>query len=139
MSGLIDYANTDRRFKEEDPVLEQNRDEILKFLCMSGVSYPSEMSRKFAITIEGINMILSYFTKLGFVKHIVPDAEEPQPVFRGRLAELWAEGIYGYKAFNTRSWWTITLAGVEYVKAKYKGHGLRIKGSLLKEYGLEYR
>lgn len=132
MSGSInDFMDKDQREKS-DFVLEENKDEILKYLAEKGVAYPTEMSRSLNISIEGINKLIMHFARLGFVKHIIPNPTEPQEEFRGRMKEMWISGMSTYNSFNQRSWWTITAAGIEFLKAKYKGQDLQIKASLVK-------
>ena len=136
MSGLTNYLDTDPR-ETSDSVLEQNKDNLLIFIMEKGVSYPTELSRHLNISIEGVNHLISYFARMGFLKNIIPNPENPQPEFKGRMLEFWSEGLWGYKSFSQRSWWTITLGGMEYLKSKYKGKHLSVKGSLKVREGLE--
>ncbi len=131
LGGFFDDAR-----KSSPASLDINKDDLLINLMERGVSFPSELARQLTLPMESINQLISHWAKMGFIEHITPNPEMPQPEFKGRMNEMWAMGVNSYEQFRNRSWWTITLGGIEYIKIKYPGKGLRIKGSLVKKHNL---
>lgn len=132
MSELTNYMNPNA---ENDRYLEEHKDEVLFLLMKKGVSYPSEISRETGIHMDCINKILGMFARFGFIKKVVPDRFYPQQIFKSRIPEFWAMGLIGYERLVYMSWFTPTIAGIEYIKAKYKGEQKQIRLSLINYLG----
>lgn len=114
--------------------LADKQDEVLKIMCLKGITWASELGRDIGLNQEEINRILYNLKRLGYVEKIYPDPQFPQAPFRGRMAELWSRGIIGYNLFATYSWWILTEGGIHYVKAKYPK--TKIRAGLANHYSL---
>ncbi len=122
--------------QDNERYLEEHKDKVLLKILELGVSYPSEIARSTSINIENVNKILSMFLKFGFIKRATPDKYDPQQIFKTRIPEFWAMGMVGHERLLYMSWWTMTAAGIEYIKEKYKGQHKQIRGSLIAYLGL---
>ena len=117
--------------------LDEKADEVILLICKRGVAFTTEIARDTGINIDEVNKILSMFKRHKFIDKIYPNMEHPQPQFRGRLVELNAMGIINYEKIRNFSWWTLSLPGFSYIKAKFDGEHKPISGGLLKPLGLK--
>lgn len=131
LTRFLDIGKT----TEGELLLDKYKDKILIYLAEVGISYPTELSRQFNISVEGINQILAYWKKENAVVKYMPHPED-LGLLAGRVHEFNSMGITGYGSFKNFSWWTITEEAIKFLKLKYKEKDLRIKGSLIKHYNL---
>lgn len=135
-SSLSSYLNKSQEINYN--ILDERKDNVLLFICRSGVTFPTEIARECDLDVESVNKILYLHKRNSFITKMQPDKNNPQTQFRGRMTELWACGLWGFERFITHSWWTLTLPGFHFIKAKYPNKNVRIKGSLIKALELEY-
>lgn len=122
--------------QHSDVLLAEKQDEVLKYMSLKGLSWMGELSREVGLNADEINKILYNCKRLGYLDRVYPDPNFPQAPFRGRMAELWARGIIGYQSFTAYAWWTLTKAGIEYLKVKFRHSALPIRSSLVNYHGL---
>jgi hypothetical protein len=135
MSELTNYFQS--RGETSDMIIDERKDDLLKFLCEKGVSFPTEMARQIDIDIISANRILYQFKMKDFVEKINPNKENPQSQFRGRMSEFWSMGIIGFDEFCRHSFWSLTIGGVEFLKTKYPAKKVLIQAGLIHHLNLE--
>lgn len=129
-------AYTGNPTAHSDMFLDEKADEVILLICKRGVAFTTEIARDTGVNIDEVNKILSMFKRHKFIDKIYPNMEYPQSQFRGRLVELNAMGIINYEKIRNYSWWTLSIAGFNYIKAKFQGEHKPISGGLLKPLNL---
>lgn len=130
--GLSKYLESDIKNK----AIDDGKDEILLILIKKGIAYTSELQRNTEHNQEVLNSILARLVNLELIEKIIP-AQHPQELFKERLHEFWAMGIYGSERFMQMSWWIPTIKAIDYIKIKYEGQHKPISKALIKYYKLE--
>lgn len=113
-----------------DFLINEKQDLVMLFIAKKGCAYPTEIARECDLHPEVVNRILFNLNKLGFTEKTYAE-EEPNPLLKGRIRELWMNGVFGLAMFQQFSWWTLTNGGVDYLFCRYSGKGHKIRNSLL--------
>lgn len=121
------------RTRAEWTILEK-QDDLLKFLLRKGVAFTGEIKEEIGLNDEETARLLALLKKKEMIKRIVTNKVNPPRMFLARMQEFWNDGLYGYNNFMKRTWWVVTELGIEYMKTKYKGQGVRIIESLVRYY-----
>lgn len=141
------YESTDENINQyfekqenagDEILADQKKDEILKVIMQKDISYPSEVMREVLVSKDVVNMAISKLAKLGYIERFIPHPTSPQTVIAARIPELWTKGMIGNR-IKSLSWWIITPGGFEYLKAKYKGQGVRISERLVNYLGFNVK
>ena len=117
-----------------DEFLEKHKPDILKYMLIQGVSYPTEIAKNVSLHIETVNKILNRLANDEIVIKIKPDRDHPQPIFYHKVYSYEYES---YREFARRSWWILTETGIAYCKLNFKGTKTQISPKLIRHYGLK--
>lgn len=130
------FFNPDQ-YMLSDNFVDKNKDSVLLFCLLKGVSYPTEISRDLQLNVETINKILSKLIKEGYAKRIRPLKFQPQPMFFYRIPEFQENGLDSFDKVSKCSWIIPTPIGVQLIKDKYAGQQKQIHKSLVEYYNFK--
>ena len=113
---------------------DKDKDRILGFIITLGSSFPSEISRRLLMDLPKVNAILIQMQNNGFILRMVPEELYPQALIKCRIAEMWGQGVWGYKEFALRSWFIATLKGFWHYTNKFQGEHRRANHAYIQTY-----
>ncbi len=129
VSTLNEWNKPETRYGD---VSIEDEDRVLSIIISNGSSYPAEIAKHLILMTEQISAIVQKLINKGFVKRLLPDQFDPQPLIRNRICEMQSQGILCYGDFCSRSWIIATERGFWYYVDKYSGeHRQASEGYLL--------
>lgn len=131
VSTLNEWNKLEARYSETSI---EDEDRVLSIILSLGSSYPNEVAKHLVLMTEQISAIVQKLINKGFIKRILPDQYDPQPLIRPRIGEMQSQGILCYADFCKRSWVIATERGFWYFVDKYSGEHRQAADGYLKHY-----